>query len=390
MSTTGNTGGTTGNWMVPFRDPRREYLELTDELERTIARVMESGWYILGSRLEEFENAFSEYLGEGVFCAGVGSGTEAIHLSLLASGVGPGDFVITVPNTAVPTVAAIVSAGATPLLCDVKEEDFTMDTADLEERLSGWKRKYGSKVKAVIPVHLYGQTAQMDEILRIAREFDLIVIEDACQAHGAGFLGRKAGTFGDLAAFSFYPTKNLGCYGDGGMVVTRNRDMADKLKMLRNYGQEQRYYFTLKGVNSRLDEIQAAMLRVKLRYLDEWNQKRRHLASVYNRGIVNPSIRKPVELSGRRHVYHLYVIRHPERDSLMKHLEKHGIQTLIHYPVPVHLQKAYRDLGLGRGCFPVAEALAEEILSLPLYPQIRHDEIERVIEVLNEFQDILV
>jgi dTDP-4-amino-4,6-dideoxygalactose transaminase len=309
---------------------------------------------------------------------GVGSGTEAIHLALVAAGVGSGDFVITVPNTAVPTVSAISAAGAIPLLVDVDERSFTMDPERLRELVTAQKPRLGARLKAIVPVHLYGQAADMDPILAVAREFDLAVVEDACQAHGAEYHGRRVGTLGDLAAFSFYPTKNLGCYGDGGAVVARTAAAAEQLKMLRNYGQTRRYVHDIKGFNSRLDEVQAAVLSAKLPWLDRHNERRAAIAEAYGRLIGSGAVVKPVARPWGRHAWHLYVVRHADRDRLMADLDKAGIGTLIHYPVAIHLQKAYADLGLSRGALPVAERLAEEVLSLPLFPQLTDREVEFV------------
>ncbi len=371
--------------MIPFGDIKREVTELESELNDAIEEVLSSGWFVLGRKLEEFEAAFSAYLG-GVHAVGVGSGTEAIHLALMASGVENGDYVITVPNTAVPTISAISVAGAQPLLVDIDERSFTMDPSMLREFVSKEKPKLGDKLKAIVPVHLYGQSADMDLILEVAKEFDLTVIEDACQAHGAEYKGKKVGTLGRFAAFSFYPSKNLGCYGDGGMVVAQNPEDAENLKMLRNYGQKRRYYHDIKGVNSRLDEMQAAILLVKLKYLDDWNRRRSEISQLYDRMITNPAVTKPVVMDYGVHVHHLYAIRHPDRDALIEHLAKNGVGSLIHYPVPIHMQAAYKDLGVPQGTYPVAEAAASEILSLPMFPQLTNEEIEIVCTHINSFQ----
>jgi dTDP-4-amino-4,6-dideoxygalactose transaminase len=369
--------------MIPFGDLSREYHEFSEELEGAIKEVCQNGWFILGRKVEEFENAFAEYIGNNVYVIGVGSGTEALHLSLISSGVKYGDYVITVPNTAVPTVSAISFAGATPLFVDVNSISYNLDPKKLLEIVIKEKNRLGRKLKAIIPVHLYGQTADMEPILEIAKEFDLKVIEDACQAHGAEYQGRRVGSLGDYAAFSFYPSKNLGAYGDGGAIVTRDPAEARKLKMLRNYGQEKRYYHKIKGLNSRLDELQAAILKVKIEYLDKWNNRRREIANIYSQRISNPLVTKPSEMPYGKHVYHLYVIRHPDRDRLMTYLENKGVKTLIHYPVPVHLQEAYKDLNYAESSFPVAEQLTREILSLPIFPQLRDDEVKKIVELIN-------
>ncbi len=372
--------------MIPFGDLSREYRELSGELDEAIRGVCEKGWFILGEEGDCFETDFAKYIGGEVHAVGVGSGTEALHLALVASGVEHGDLVVTVPNTAVPTVSAISLAGALPLFVDVDPCSFNMDPVQLMDVVARERRRSGRRLKAIIPVHLYGQCADMDSVLEIAREFDLKVIEDACQAHGAEYRGRKAGAMGDYSAFSFYPSKNLGAYGDGGVVLTRDQAEAGRLKMLRNYGQERRYYHKIKGFNSRLDEMQAAILRVKLTRLNEWNSRRRKIAGAYGNGIRNPRVVKPAEMSYGSHAFHLYVIRHPERDKLQGHLEERGIKTMIHYPVPVHLQEAYKDTGYPAGSFPVSEKLAREILSLPMFPQLTDEEVSAISEEVNCFE----
>jgi dTDP-4-amino-4,6-dideoxygalactose transaminase len=369
---------------VPFGDLRREWGECGVDIRSAIDRVLESGWFILGKELEGFERAFSAFLGD-VHVIGVGSGTEALHLALVAAGVESGDFVITVPNTAVPTVSAISAAGATPLLVDVEERGLTMDPAQLHQLLVREKPRLGKRLKAVVPVHLYGRVTDMDGIVRVAKEFDIAVIEDAAQAHGAAYRGSKAGTIGDLAAFSFYPSKNLGCYGDGGAVVTHSEDQATHLKMLRNYGQHRRYYHEIKGVNSRLDEVQAAILTAKLPFLSAWTLRRRAIAHMYDELIDNPEVVKPPLDDAEQHVFHLYVMRHAQRDRLISHLERCGVGTVVHYPIPVHLQHAYADLGYGRGAFPVSETAAAQVVSLPIFPQLTDDEVAYVAKSVNSF-----
>lgn len=371
--------------MIPFGDLSREYNELSDEIQQAIKNVCQSGWFILGKNVSEFETAFAQYIGDKTFAVAVGSGTEALHLSLVAAGVQHGDYVITTPNTAVPTVSAISLAGATPLFVDVCKHSFNMDPVVLHSTIKRQKQKLGKKLKAVIPVHLYGQSTDMDLIIGVAREFGLKVIEDACHAHGAEYKGCKVGSLGDYAAFSFYPSKNLGAYGDGGIILTKDADEAQKLRMLRNYGQEKRYYHKIIGFNSRLDDLQAAILTVKIKYLDKWNNRRRQIADIYTSSITNSAIVKPVEMPYNRHVFHLYVIRHPQRDSLQSYLESNGVKTVIHYPIPIHLQQAYSFLGLVEGCFPVAEKLAKEILSLPIFPQLENAEVQKIAQLINEY-----
>lgn len=371
--------------MIPFGDLSREYQEFSQELDQAINDVCQKGWFVLGKSLERFEKIFAWYIDESVHAVGVGSGTEALHLALVAAGVEHGDYVITVPNTAVPTVSAISFAGAIPLFVDVDAENYNMDSALLRDTVVREKNRLGNKLKAVMPVHLYGQSADLDPISDIAKEYGLKLIEDACQAHGAEYNNRKVGSFGDYSAFSFYPSKNLGACGDGGIVLTGDINEAQKLKMLRNYGQEKRYYHKIKGFNSRLDELQASILTVKIRYLDEWNERRREIADMYSQGIKDPSIKKPHRMPYGKHVYHLYVIQHPERDGLMTYLQNNGVQTVIHYPVPIHFQEAYKDLNYPPGSFPVAERLSMEICSLPIFPQLKNEEINRVIEIINSY-----
>jgi dTDP-4-amino-4,6-dideoxygalactose transaminase len=364
--------------MIPVSDLKRQYLSIKKEVDQAINKVFEDSWFILGKQAENFEKEFGSYIGVQNAVA-VGSGTEALHLALVASGIGRGDEVITVPNTAVFTVSAITFAGAKPVFVDIDEDYQLMDSSKIEKAIT-------KNTKAIIPVHLYGQCADMDAIMKIARKYKLIVIEDACQAHGAQYKGKKAGAMGDFGAFSFYPSKNLGAYGDGGIITTNNTAMAEKLKMLRNGGQEKRYFHKIKGYNSRLDEIQAAVLRVKLKYLDKWNDMRRKNAHIYDNLITNSKIIKPKEAPYCRHVYHLYVVRASKRDELSKYLKENGIQTLIHYPVPVHRQEAYLDLGIKKGRYKTAETCAKQILSLPMFPELSEKEIQTVANALNNYK----
>lgn len=360
---------------IEANDLRPQHLEMRGEIHAALEQVLDDGWFVLGKQDEGFEREFADFCGVA-HCVGVGSGTEAIHLALLACGVEPGDDVVTVSLTAVPTASAISFAGARPVFVDVDPRGFNMDPSRLEDAIT-------PKTRAIIPVHLYGQMADMDPILEVARRRGIPVIEDACQAHGAEYRGRRAGSIGALAAFSFYPTKNLGACGDGGAVTTDDPEIADRLQLLRNYGQRKRYYHESKGFNSRLDEMQAAILRAKLRRLDRWNEARRKKAALYNsllKGVLCPT-----EAEYARHVYHQYVIRTAHRDDLKRFLADQGIGTLIHYPVPVHLQEAYRDLGLSRGALPVTERCAGEILSLPLYPELPDEQISEVAEAINRF-----
>ncbi|MBI5231284.1 MAG: DegT/DnrJ/EryC1/StrS family aminotransferase [Coriobacteriales bacterium] len=368
---------------VPFGDLTREMADCGDEIRSAVDRVLASGWFILGRELDAFERAFGEYLGAPERVVGVASGTEAIQLGLMAAGVEAGDFVVTVPNTAVPTASAITAAGATLLLVDVAEDGLTMDPEALRDALARERPRLGNRLKAVVPVHLYGQCADMDPILEIAREFDLAVVEDACQAHGATYRGRQAGTIGDFGAFSFYPSKNLGCYGDGGAVVAQRPSDVERLRMLRNYGQSRRYYHDVKGINSRLDEIQAAILSAKLPHLGPWIDSRRRIAEAYAAHIGAGRVRHPSVMGYGEHAWHLYAIRHPERERLMSDLEARGVGTLVHYPVPIHLQRAYADLGVEAGSLPIAEAAASELVSLPMFPQLTDAEVAHVCDSVN-------
>ncbi|MFC1577268.1 DegT/DnrJ/EryC1/StrS family aminotransferase [Candidatus Omnitrophota bacterium] len=362
---------------IVFFDLKRQYRSIGRKVSAAVRKVAASGRYILGEEVRSLEREFAEYcaLPLGI---GVASGTEALCVALMACGIKSGDEVITVANAGVPTVCAITMAGAIPVFVDIDPEDYTIDPAGIE-------RKITKKTKAIIPVHLYGQCADMDPIVCLAKKKKIAVIEDACQAHGALYKGKKAGSIGDAGAFSFYPTKNLGCFGDGGMVVTGNRAIADKARMLREYGQRKRYFHVMKGINSRMDEIQAAVLKVKLSYLDEWNRKRAKLAAIYNERIVNKAVTKPAEMDYGTHVWHLYVISCKKRDRLKDHLKKRHVQTLVHYPVPVYLQKAYAELKASGRC-PVTEMVSREVLSLPLYPEMTAAEAGRVLDAVNKFQ----
>jgi dTDP-4-amino-4,6-dideoxygalactose transaminase len=360
---------------IPFGDLKRQYISIKDEIDEAIRKVLNRGSFILGENVESFEREFSNFCG-AKFGIGVGSGTEALHLSLVSCGVQAGDEVITVANTAVPTVSAISFANATPVFVDIDPESYNINPSKIEEKIS-------KKTKVILPVHLYGQPADMDSILEVAKRHKLKVIEDACHAHGAEYKGRTVGTLGNIGCFSFYPTKNLSAYGDGGMVVTNDEEIAIRLKMLRNYGEERRYHNPIKGFNSRLDEIQAAILRVKLKYLSKWNERRRKIAESYNNLL--RTVIKPKEMDYAKHVYHLYVIRSKKRDQLQIYLREKGIATLIHYPISIHLQGAYRELGLKDGSLPITETYADEILSLPVFSELNDEEIEYIADVINKF-----
>jgi len=361
--------------MIPFFDLTKQYESIKYEIDNATARVLKSGWFILGSEVQAFEKEFAEYIGVK-FASGVGSGTEAIHIALLALGVGAGDEVITVPNTAVATVVAIEMTGARAVLCDVRPDSMLMDVEKLERAIT-------PRTKAIVPVHLFGQSCDLDPILRIARTRRIFVLEDCAQAHGATYRGKRVGTFGDIAAFSFYPTKNLGAYGDGGAILTNDAALAERVNLLRQYGWRERYASDIKGMNSRLDELQAAILRVKLRLLDAWNAARRERAALYTELL--RTITPPREMSYGQRVYHLYVVQSSKRDALIAHLKTRGIGTAIHYPQMIHRQAAYTNLGYGAGSLPIAEKLEREILSLPLYPELSLDDVRAVAQAVNEF-----
>lgn len=357
--------------MITFVDLQAEYAEISQEIAQAIQRVLKRGWFILGGEGERFEEEFSKYVG-AKYGIGVNSGSDALFLGLKAVGVGKGDEVITVSHTFISTADAIVRNGAKPVFVDIYPDTYCIDVSKIEEKITG-------RTKAILPVHLYGHPADMEPIMELARKYRLFVVEDACQAHGAEYKGKKVGSIGDLGCFSFYPIKNLGAYGDGGMVVTADEELAGKLRMLRNYGQPQKYHHDFVGVNSRLDEIQASILRVKLKHLDEWNGKRRRVAKLYDELLRNSHIIKPVEKEYAKHVYHLYVIRCKERDRLQQHLIANGIQTQIHYPIPVHRQKAYQGLAADTN-LEITKRICHEILSLPMYPFLGKDEVKTIVQ----------
>jgi dTDP-4-amino-4,6-dideoxygalactose transaminase len=362
--------------MIPLVDLHCQLAAIRPEIEAAVTRVLERGWFILGEEVVAFEQEFATYCGVR-YAIGVGSGTEALHLALRAVGVGPGDEVITVANAGVPGVVAIEAAGGRPVFVDVYPATMNLDPARLSAAIS-------PRSRAILPVHLYGRPADMDPIMEIARRHDLAVVEDCAQAHGASYRGRKVGSLGHVACFSFYPTKNLGAYGDGGAVVTDDPALADRLRLLRQYGWREQYRSEVRGVNSRLDELQAAILRVKLRHLDAWNARRRALAARYRELLAGSDLVLPAELPDGVHVYHLFIVQTPQRDELRDHLRRAGIGTGIHYPIPAHLQAAYRDLGGQPGQLPVTERLAREVLSLPLFPELTDAEVEQVVEAIHE------
>ncbi len=361
--------------MIPFVDLKREYSAIREEIQTAIAELFEKGVFVLGENVRLFEEEFARYVG-CEFGVGVANGTDAVEIALRSCGVKQGDEVITVPNTAVPTVSAIVSSGAKPVFVDIDEKTMLMDLDKIEEKIT-------PRTKAIVPVHLYGQPVDMHVVLEIAKRYGLCVVEDCAQAHGAQINGRKVGSFGDASAFSFYPTKNLGTYGDGGIVVTNSLSIRKKAKLLRNYGFEKRYETVIHGVNSRLDELHAVFLRVKLRYLEERLGERIEIANRYDMAF--PYKVKPYKKDNVKHVYHLYVIRSNRRDELSRYLKDNGVLTAIHYPIPIHLQKAYENLGYKRGDFPVARRVMSEILSIPLFIGLSEREQNQVISLINQF-----
>jgi len=355
---------------VAYLDLKTQYRNIKPEIDAALARVLESCQFVLGSEVVGFEQDFAAYCGAAE-CIALNSGTSALHLALLAAGVGLGDEVITVPFTFVASVAAILYAEARPVLVDIDPKSFTLDPALIEGAIT-------PRTKAILPVHLYGQSADMDPIMEIARRHGLVVIEDAAQAHGAKYKGRPVGSIGDMACFSFYPGKNLGAYGEGGAVTTSNAEYANAVRMLRDWGQDRKYHHVLRGYNYRMEGFQGAVLRAKLRHLQQWTEARRSVVERYNEMLSNCEVESPKEMPWGKHVYHVYTIRFGERDALQTALAADGIQTGIHYPVPVHLQPAYSDLGYGPGAFPHSEAAARHVLSLPLYPELPADLVDYV------------
>ena len=362
---------------IPLLDLVAQYEQLRDEMLPAIEKVLSRAQFILGEEVGLFENEFAAFCGVD-HCVGVSSGTDALHLSLRALGIGPGDEVITAANTFVATGFAIVYAGATPVFVDVDPVDYNMQVELI-------RRAVTARTKAIIPVHLYGQPAEMDAIRSIARECDLKVVEDACQAHGALYGDQRVGSLGDAACFSFYPGKNLGAYGDGGAVVTNDPALAERLRVLRNYGQRTKNEHSVLGFNNRLDTLQAAVLQVKLKYLDEWNDKRRAAARRYNELLADSDVVIPTEKPDVRHVYHLYVIQHDSRDELLDHLKQRGVHCGIHYPMPLHMAAPFRSARTVPEGVPVSVALARRILSLPMHPELGSTQMQQVAQIIEMF-----
>ncbi|MCB0194327.1 MAG: DegT/DnrJ/EryC1/StrS family aminotransferase [Anaerolineae bacterium] len=364
---------------VPFVDLAVQHQALETEINEVISKVLHRTNFILGDDVALFEQEFADFCETG-YAVGADSGTSALELALRAYGIGPGDEVITVANTFIASALAISYTGATPVLVDIDPQTYNMDVSLIESAIT-------PRTKAILPVHLYGQPADMDAILEIANQYELVVIEDACQAHGARYKGKRAGSIGHAAAFSFYPAKNLGACGDGGIVVTNDAQTAQSIRLMRNYGSTKKYEHMVQGFNRRLDTIQAAILRVKLRELENWNQARRRHAALYNQLLsdFDGSIILPTEADFAESVYHLFVVRTDDREALQAYLQQAGISTGIHYPIPVHLQPAYQNLGYQKGDFPITERYAEQILSLPMYPELTPDLIEAVVKAVGNY-----
>jgi len=394
----------TSNEPIPFLDLATPHRELEEELVDAFRQALRTAAFVGGAQVEAFEREFAEYCGS-THCVGVANGTDAVRFALMASGVGRGDAVVTVGHTFIATVEAISQAGADTEFVDIDPRTYCMSPDALDEYLTGCAkdpasgrplgRRTGKPIKAVVPVHLYGQVADMDAILSIASRFDLLVVEDACQAHGASYrsatdgMWRRAGTFGKAAAFSFYPGKNLGACGEGGAVTTNDEQVASRIRMLREHGQARKYYHDLEGYNGRLDAIQAAFLRIKLRRLDAWNDERRAAAARYRELLSGMSeVATPFEPDTSRSVYHLYVVRSAQRDLLAEHLKTQGVFTGLHYPLPVHLQECYRGWGYRPGALPVTERAAAEILSLPMFPGLTADQQRRVAAAVEMWRPV--
>jgi dTDP-4-amino-4,6-dideoxygalactose transaminase len=363
--------------VIPFQDLKRQFHDIQSEVEEAIQGVLESGSYILGDEVSLFEREFADYLG-GEYAVGVGSGTDAIALTLLALGVGDGDEVITTPFTAVPTVMAIHLTGARPVFADIREGGYGLDAEQAARTVT-------ARTKALVPVHLFGECIETDGLANVARDAGAYLVEDACQAHGARRGEKAAGMSGSAGCFSFYPTKNLGAYGDAGAVATDDEELTARVRALRDYGRSSREVFREVGRNSRLDELQAAVLRVKLRHLDQWNKRRRRLAALYNSLLEDLPLELPIEQPAGSHVYHLFVIGAQDRDGLAEALTGKDIQTHVHYPTPVHLQPALEFLGYSKGDFPRAEAAAGRVLSLPMHPRLEEADVETVAREVRAF-----
>jgi dTDP-4-amino-4,6-dideoxygalactose transaminase len=362
--------------VIPLVDLKAQYQSIKAEIDEAIQRVIDNTSFIGGSEVTSFESDFASYCG-AKHAIGVSSGTEALRLALIACNVGEGDEVITAPSTFIATVEAIAQVGAKPVFVDVQEETNNLDPELVEAAIT-------KRTKAIIPVHLYGYPVDMDPLLAIARRHDLKVVEDAAQAHGAMYKGKRIGGFGDVACFSFYPGKNLGAYGDAGGVVTNDTKMAERIRLLKDHGRVDKYEHLVLGFNSRLDSMQAAILKAKLPHMDEWTDRRRAVAAIYGELLQDVNVELPIEQPGFRPVYHLYVVRSDDRDRLQDDLKKAGVATGVHYPIPLHLQPALSHLGHDKGDFPVSERLAETVLSLPMYPELTEEQAQKVAKELKK------
>jgi len=363
--------------MIRYIDLQAQYQTIKDEIDVAIQQVLSSSQFILGAEVEAFETEFAQYC-QTKYAVGLNSGTSALHLALLAAGLKPDDEVITTSYTFVATAAAICYVGAKPVFVDIDPGTCTMDPAKLEQAIT-------ERTRIIVPVHLYGNCADMDPILAIARKHNVLVIEDAAQAHGADYRGRRAGSMGELATFSFYPAKNLGAYGEAGAIVTNNRAFAERLKILRDHGQTERYHHDELGYNYRMEALQGAVLRVKLRHLDEWNSARREHARRYRETLANTGVDLLEETPESRCVYHIFPVFSPQRDALREHLNGAGIQTGVHYPIPIHLQRGYQQLGFGLGDLPITERVSKEALSLPVYPELTENNIRHISDTIGQF-----
>ncbi|MCJ7618412.1 MAG: DegT/DnrJ/EryC1/StrS family aminotransferase [Desulfobacterales bacterium] len=366
---------------VPFLDLKAQYASIREEIASGLQQVLDNTAFAGGPFVKNFEKEFASFC-KTDFAVGLGSGTDALWAAVLGLGIGQGDEVITTPNTFIATAEAISFAGAKPVFVDIDEKTYTMDPALLEDAIT-------PKTKAIIPVHLYGQTADMDPILKVAKKHDLFVIEDACQAHGAEYKSRPAGSIGDAGCFSFYPGKNLGAYGEAGAVVTNNAQLNEKMQMFRDHGQAKKYYHSMIGWNARMDGLQGAVLSVKLKYLNQWNGSRRKNAQLYNKLLANiEGVILPTEAGHAKHIYHLYVIRTQNRDAFIAALAENDVFCGIHYPVPLHLQDAYSSLGYKKGDFPVAEKCCEQLVSLPMFPELTSEQIGYVVEKIKSITSL--
>lgn len=362
---------------IPLVDLEAQHRSIEKEINQAIFGVLSSTHFILGKEVEKFEREFADFC-EVKYCVGVDNGSSALELGMRALGIGKGDEVITPVNSFIASSSVISFAGALPVWVDCDLKTYDINPSQIEKKIT-------KKTKAIMPVHLYGQVAEMDTIVKIAKKYKLFIVEDACQAHGAEYKGRKAGSFGDFAAFSFYPAKNLGAYGDGGALVTNSKKIYERVKMMRNYGQSKKYHHDFLAWNRRLDTLQAAILRVKLKYLNKWNKQRQKNAQLYQEYLINLPVTLPFREPHNEHVYHLYIITTKKRDGLQRYLKTKGIETGIHYPIPIHNQKAYRNLNTRGESFPMAKKFSQETLSLPMYPELKQSEIKYICREIKNF-----